>query len=239
MDAQKIYNGSDGEATRALYAKLETIGPAGIIGLNLFRAQKCSARAKGYRRNCHRSEAYGRKEWSLQNLCAVLTKHAEPLGIAWGWKEDPKQAYHCWVLYVVLPSGQVSFHAAAPIGSQRFTGEWDGLHESARRVVLYVSFLLDPEKNKLPPPSTLPALFEISMTDRIGDLNAAQIDHLSRGLEYAHGMTIKAATGGRYWLEVLEGGALMLTPHRTVQEIWNSAEAITTAAEQWSQPDLL
>ena len=106
-------------------------------------------------------------------------------------------------------------------------------------MVLYVSFLLDPEKNKLPPPSTLPALFEISMTDRIGDLNAAQIDHLSRGLEYAHGMTIKAATGGRYWLEVLEGGALMLTPHRTVQEIWNSAEAITTAAEQWSQPDLL
>ena len=148
MNVHEIYAGSNGEATRALYARLETLGPAGIIALNLFRAQKCSARAKLYRRSAHKREAYGRKTWSLQNLCAALEKHAAALEITWGWKEDPGQEFHCWVLYVVLPGGQVSFHNAAPIGDQRFAGEWDGSRDSAGRIVLYTTSLIDVVSNQ-------------------------------------------------------------------------------------------
>ena len=145
MNVHAIYHGSDGEATKALYARLETLGPAGVVALNLFRAQKCSSRAKAYRRHVHKQEAYGRKDWSLQNLCAALEEHAADLGIEWGWKEDPQQSFHRWVLYVVvLPGGQVSFHSAAPKGAQRFTGDWDGTHESANRILLYTKSLFMP-----------------------------------------------------------------------------------------------
>ena len=143
MNVDAIYNGSNGDATKALYARLETLGPAGVVALNLFRAQKCSARAKVYRRGAHKREAYGRKDWSLQNLCTALEQHAAALGVAWGWKEDPGQEFHCWVLYVVLPSGQVSFHSAAPKGKQRFEGDWDGSHESASRILQHAALLLE------------------------------------------------------------------------------------------------
>ena len=49
MNIHAIYEGSNGDATRALYEHLQTLGPAGVIALNLFRAQKCSTRAKLYR----------------------------------------------------------------------------------------------------------------------------------------------------------------------------------------------
>ena len=146
MNVHEIYVGSNGEATQALYAQLQSLGPAGVIALNLFRAQKCSSRAKVYRgrngRGSYRSQAYDRKDWSLGNLCAALEEHAASLGIIWGWKEDQAQEYHSWVLYVVLPSGQVSFHGAAPKSSQRFAGEWDGSRESASRILLYTESLL-------------------------------------------------------------------------------------------------
>jgi hypothetical protein len=44
-DLVRIYEGSDGKATIALYQQLSVLGPAGIVAVNLFRAQKCSARA--------------------------------------------------------------------------------------------------------------------------------------------------------------------------------------------------
>jgi hypothetical protein len=40
-DALTIYRGSDGEATKELYRRLESKGPLGLISLNLFRAAKC------------------------------------------------------------------------------------------------------------------------------------------------------------------------------------------------------
>ena len=45
----RIYLGSNGDATRMLYRDLDRMGPMGVIGVNLFRACKCSARAKAYR----------------------------------------------------------------------------------------------------------------------------------------------------------------------------------------------
>src|ERR1051326_7628212 len=115
MTTLEIYNGSDGAATKALYARLELLGPVGLVALNLFRAQKCSERAKVYRggvpgRGSFKAMAYERKQWSMGNLCKVLQEHAQGLQLRWGWKEDPGQEYYPWVLYVDLPSGQVSFH---------------------------------------------------------------------------------------------------------------------------------
>jgi len=87
--------------------------------VNLFRAQKCSTRAKVYRGGLRgigsfRSLAYQRKAWSMKNLCDCLAEHGSELGINFGWKRDPNTPLHdapSWVLYVDLPQGQVSFHS--------------------------------------------------------------------------------------------------------------------------------
>lgn len=69
MNAADVYAGSDGELTKRYYSELETKGPIGLVAMNLFRAQKCSARAKVYRggvrgRGSYKSMAYERKSWS-------------------------------------------------------------------------------------------------------------------------------------------------------------------------------
>lgn len=126
-----IYEGSDGEATKALYAQLEQCGPIGIVALNLFRACKNSGRAKVYRggqrgRGSFKGMAYDRKQWAMDNLADVLSENAEALGIRWGWGLDPKQEFHRDVLYVDLPNGQVSFHTAGRGDGPDYPGEWDG-----------------------------------------------------------------------------------------------------------------
>jgi hypothetical protein len=131
VNVREIYYGSDGEATKALYARLADVGPVGHVAVNLFRAQKCSERAKLYRggvrgRGSYRSMAYDRKQWSMDLLCKVLAEHAEALKIGWGWKLDPDQAVHCWVLYVDLPTGQASFHTEARGTGPDYPGDWDG-----------------------------------------------------------------------------------------------------------------
>lgn len=55
--------------------------------------------------------AYDRKQWSLRNLCDALLTHGATLGITWGWRRDPAVTFNPWVLYVELPTGQVSFHS--------------------------------------------------------------------------------------------------------------------------------
>jgi hypothetical protein len=121
-----IYTGSDADATRLLYARLEAVGPAGIVAQNLFRAVKCSGRAKAYRRRCWTREAYGRKQWSLQNVCEALQEHADALGIVWGWGEDAATLGYPWVLYVEIPTGQVSFHSPIRGDGPDYPGQWDG-----------------------------------------------------------------------------------------------------------------
>lgn len=178
----EIYEGSDGAATKELYDELTKLGSIGVVALNLFRACKASHRAKVYRRKW-KGEAYGKKNWSLSNLCEALIKleglpanarklptesidywrrwersnqklrkffvsdrpFQEPPAFAttWGWKEDAAQEYHKWVLYVDLPTGQVSFHAASPLSEHRYAGEWDGQHCSARRITAYVDHVLN------------------------------------------------------------------------------------------------
>jgi hypothetical protein len=156
--AADVYVGSDGDVTKAFYAELEKRGPLGIVALNLFRAQKCSARAKMYRRRAHKGEAYDRKNWSMRLLCEELERYevsrsvAEKgkyevnigkLSIPYGWKQDPNTPGFEWVLYVDLPQGQVSFHAATRGAGPDYQGEWCGEHLSAERIVAFCDAVLN------------------------------------------------------------------------------------------------
>lgn len=142
MTTHEVFHGSNGEATTALYKKLEAIGPVGFIAMNLFRACKASARAKLYSRK-FKSVAYEKKQYSMDLLAAALSKHAEALNIVWGWRIDPNQNFHNWVLYVDLPSiGQVSFHTAARGKGPNYDREFDGSFKSAERIIEWCDHLL-------------------------------------------------------------------------------------------------
>lgn len=144
MNAMEVYVGSNGDATKALYERLEALGPAGFVAVNVFRACKCSERAKSYRGGTYKREAYGRKNWSLKNLCDALAEHGAELGIEWGWAEDTRQPVHKWVLYVETPLGQVSFHSGERLSQKNYLRQWDGTHLSAQRAVSWAQKLLNP-----------------------------------------------------------------------------------------------
>lgn len=143
----RVYSGSDGDATKALYAKLEQLEPLGMIAVQLMRAQKASARAKVYRggargRGSYRAMAYARKGWALGELCTALAAFA-PEGWRWGWGEDNEQPWHPWVLYLELPTGQVSFHSGDRGAGPDYPGSWDGVRGvSADRILRWVGRLL-------------------------------------------------------------------------------------------------
>jgi hypothetical protein len=147
-DILETYTGSDGERTKALYVELESSGPIGAVATNLFRACKASERAKVYRggergRGSYRRMAYDRKQWAMDNLCSALAKHATDLRIVWGWGRDNTQPRHCDVLYIELPTGQVSFHTACRGQGPDYHGAWDGQRgQSADRICRWVARLL-------------------------------------------------------------------------------------------------
>jgi hypothetical protein len=165
----EIFHGSDGEATRELYKELDKLGPAGVVATNLFRACKNSGRAKVYRggirgQGSYKGMAYDRKQWAMSNLCSILEQHAGTLGIVWGWKEDPyAQGPHRWLLYVDIPPGQVSFHTDRRGRGPDYPGDWDHEHQSDRRIIDWVTELLD----KIPP--------------LIGDCHAHDIQEVLQG----------------------------------------------------------
>jgi hypothetical protein len=152
-DVIRIYQGSNGDATKALYAELEQLGPIGVIGVNLFRACKCSERAKAYRKGPgHKTAAYDRKDWSIGNLARALhVQHANQLlGIKWGWGSDEalrgRGDPHHHIIYVELPTGQVSFHTGTRHEGPDFAGQWDGVRrQSVDRICRFVARLLKPE----------------------------------------------------------------------------------------------
>lgn len=143
VDVVRVYEASDGTATRALYDRLEQLGPRGHIAVNLFRAQKSSARAKVYRGGGYRGKAYDRKQWSMDNIAKILAEHAEACAIRWGWGQDDAQAFHSAVLYIDLPTGQVSFHTATRGAGPDYAGAWDGVRDaSPQRICRWVAELL-------------------------------------------------------------------------------------------------
>lgn len=144
-DVLAIYEGSSGDATKALYVDLEKLGPAGIVAVNVFRASKTSGRAKVYRGRRYKGAAYDTKQWSIENLVKVLNEHASSLGIRWGWKIDPSQEFHKWVFYIDLPlmRGQLSFHTAERGDGPDYPGQWDGIRNvGPQRICRWVTDLL-------------------------------------------------------------------------------------------------
>ena len=144
-----VYNGSNGDLTLDLYRRLNALGPIGNIAVNVFRAQKASERAKVYRGGTggqsYRSMAYEKKRWSMTTLCEALTKHSA-LGIRWGWAVDPNQEVHRHILYVDLPTGQVSWHTDQRAAGPDYPGEWDRAVGSApNRICAWVAQFLEGE----------------------------------------------------------------------------------------------
>lgn len=148
----RVYEGSDGDATKALYTRLEERGAIGIVAANLFRAQKNSERAKVYRggrrgQGSYRGMAYDRKQWAMDNLARILGEHATVLDLRWGWGIDPTQPRHNAVLYVDLPTGQVSFHTEGRGEGPDYPGEWDGIPgKSPDRILRFTARVLAGEE---------------------------------------------------------------------------------------------
>lgn len=134
-DVRMIYEGSNGEATTALYRRLEALGPVGVIAVNLFRACKASERAKLYRggagfkpkrRSKYSGMAYDKKDWSIGNLADMLLKHGAEVSdvLCWGWALDPGTERYHNVLYIDLPTGQASFHTSSRRAGPDYTKGW-------------------------------------------------------------------------------------------------------------------
>ena len=139
------YQGSDAGKTLKLLGRLEELGPIGRVAACLFRAQKASERAKVYRGRGYVQAAYGRKDNALGDLAAKLEALALISdGLPWGWGTDPAQPKHCHVLYVDLPTGQVSFHAGDRGDGPAYPGSWDGRPgQSPDRILRWCARLLD------------------------------------------------------------------------------------------------
>lgn len=151
--AIEVFQGSAAEVTKAYYAELMKRGPAGVVAVNLMRAQKCSTRAKKYRggirgMGSYRSMAYETKNLAMRNLCSCLSAHGKQLRIKFGWKQDPACVFGgspSWVLYIDLPQGQVSFHSPARLSSEDYVGEWDRERKSEERIVAFCDSVFDRE----------------------------------------------------------------------------------------------
>ncbi len=155
-DIYRIYKGSDGAITKMFYDELQTLGPKGVVAVNLFRALKASERAKQYRggdgNRSFRSMAYEKKSWSISVLSGILEVHATSMRLIWGWgiddflrkRDDP----HHHVLYVELPNGQVSFHNGQRHGGPMFMGKWDGARgQGPGRICNWIASILKEHEN--------------------------------------------------------------------------------------------
>lgn len=141
-----VYLDSCAASTRSLYEDLQRCGPAGALAVNLLRACKKSERAKDYRGRGARSfkiASYEGKEWAVANVCVLLTANHD-LVKSWGWGTDDKQPVHKHVLYVDLPTGQVSFHTGARWIGPDYQGQWNcrGYKASAQAACSYAASLL-------------------------------------------------------------------------------------------------
>lgn len=127
-----VYAGNNGAATISLYERLKAHGRRGEIAMNLFRACKASERAKVYRggngHGSYKAQAYQKKAWSLAQLCDAL--NASPVdGVAFGWGLDRAAVGFEHVLYVDIPTGQVSFHSPMRGVGPDYPREWDGIKQ--------------------------------------------------------------------------------------------------------------
>ena len=144
-----VYDGSNGDATKSLYERLQGFAPRGVVALNLFRACKASSRAKVYRGRPGRSQpsykamAYEKKAWSIALLVDALRDHPGVIE-SWGWGYDAKSVGFEHVLYVDVPGcGQVSFHSDYRRDGPEYDGKWDGVqHQAPKRICRWIEAVL-------------------------------------------------------------------------------------------------
>ncbi len=148
-DVMRVYLGSNGQDTTLMFDRLRAVGHRGLIAVSLFRASKSSGRAKVYRGGDRdgswRAQAYARKDWSLEEVSTRLARDAN--GMTWGWGRDleleAKGDPHVNLLYVDLPTGQVSFHCAQRYEGPAYGKSWDGIHDvHGQRVCSWAALLL-------------------------------------------------------------------------------------------------
>lgn len=153
--AHEVFHQKSGDVTKAYYADLAACGPAGELGVALFRAQKRSTAAKQGRR--YRGENYDVKEYSLKEVSRIIEKYSGKLTYShhgglisidhWGWKQDPDVRFGdsaSWVLYVDLPwFGQVSFHNPSRLHHKNYEFNWDGARGvSEERIISYCNAIM-------------------------------------------------------------------------------------------------
>ena len=144
MLAESVFNQSDGEVTKAYYASMNKKGIEGQLAVALFRAQKRSTAAKKYRRGAWRRDAYSVKNWSLSEVCRVLSAmQAFEMASEWGWKKDPNTPKFEWVLYCELPQGQCSFHSENRLNGPDFKGDWKPIPTSEQSILAFCDSIWD------------------------------------------------------------------------------------------------
>lgn len=139
------FYGSDSNKTKKLMRELERRGPQGLLAASLFRAQKASTRAKDYP-GPFRDYAYADKNEHIATLCELLDQNE----YSWGWGID-RRCHFPDVLYIDLPTGQVSFHAVERLWGDDYPGEWDMTQSSEKNVIEFAQQVLD-----MVPPSDAP-----------------------------------------------------------------------------------
>jgi len=135
MKAYEVFHQNNGDVTKAYYAEMNTKGLAGQLAVALFRAQKRSLAAKKYRGRQYRGAAYEVKNWSLSEICRILSIPGH--NYKWGWKRDSNTPGFEQVLYVELPTGQCSFHSPDRLTGPEFEGEWSGVRNSPDVIIAF------------------------------------------------------------------------------------------------------
>lgn len=136
LRAIDAFNTMDMETTTQYQNDLFCRGVEGQLAFGLFRAQKRSTKAKGYRRGQHRHNSYAAKNEALQYVDAVLSRWGHDLELEWGWQTDPQQSMHREVLYVDFRGGyQCSFHSEVRHSSKQFPFQWDNMASSLNTVI--------------------------------------------------------------------------------------------------------
>lgn len=142
-EVKAVFEGRDGAATKALYDRLLTRGPRGVVAVNLMRILKNSGFAKGYKFRRSTAAAYETKSWAIGQVCEAMVRHPEVIR-SWGWGRDENAVNFENVLYVDLPGvGQVSFHNGSRHQGPDYPGRWDGRRGMGPdRVCLWIEAIL-------------------------------------------------------------------------------------------------
>ena len=74
---------------------------------------------------------------ALIELCRLLDDDRR--GMTWGWGASEDLYFPCEVLFLDLPTGQVSWPYPERMAGPDYCGRWDGTHANEARILGWVS----------------------------------------------------------------------------------------------------